>query len=191
MTFVGAIQSGFRNYFNFRGKASRPEFWYWVLFTVLLSLVVSTVESVIWPAEEVVLDANWMQNLDSLSAQPTPISNFLSFALLIPNLSVTARRFHDAGFSAKWLFLQLVPLGYGIFAGVGVVAMLTASAPGQMLSREELMSLVFLVLPIFALLLAVLVIYMVFALKPSKSFFDGNRYVEPEPLDSFDEGTTA
>jgi uncharacterized membrane protein YhaH (DUF805 family) len=191
MTFVGAIQSGFRNYFNFRGKASRPEFWYWVLFTVLLSLVVSTVESVIWPAEEVVLDADWMQNLESLSAQPTPISNFLSFALLIPNLSVTARRFHDAGFSAKWLFLQLVPLGYGIFAGVGVVAVLTASVPGQMLSREELMSLVFLVLPIFALFLAVLVIYMVFALKPSKSFFDGNRYVEPEPLDSFDEGTTA
>jgi len=191
MTFVGAIQSGFRNYFNFRGKASRSEFWYWVLFTVLLSLVVSTVESVIWPAEEVVLDADWMQNLESLSAQPTPISNFLSFALLIPNLAVTARRFHDAGYSAKWLFLQLVPLGYGIFAGVGVVAVLTAAAPGQMLSREELMSLVFLVLPIFALLLAVLVIYMVFALKPSKSFFDGNRYVEPEPLDSFDEGTTA
>ena len=191
MTFAGAVQSGFRNYFNFKGKASRREFWYWVLFTVLLSLVVSTIESVIWPTEETVLPEDWMQNLESLAAQPTPISNFLSFALLIPNLSVTARRFHDAGFSGKWLFLQLVPIAYGIYAGIGVVTVLTSTPPGQMLTSEQLMSLVFLVLPIFALFLAVLVIYIIFALRPSKSFFDGNRYVEPEPLDRFDEGTTA
>ena len=188
MTFAGAIQSGFRNYFNFKGKATRKEFWYWVLFTVLLGLVVSTIESVIWPAEE--FNGDWMQEISSMSVQPTPISNFLSFALLVPNLSVTARRFHDAGFSAKWLLLQLVPLGYGVFAGIGAVAVLSNAAP-FMLTREELMSLVFLILPIFALFLAVMVIYIIFALRPSKSFYDGNKYVEPEPLSGLDEGTTA
>lgn len=188
MSFAGAIQSGFKNYFNFRGRASRSEFWYWVLFTVLIGLVASTVESVIWPAEE--FTGDWMQEIASLSAQPTPLSNFLSFALLIPNLSMAARRFHDAGFSGKWLLLQLVPLGYGIFAGAGAVVVLNNAAPG-MLTREELMSLVFLVLPIFALFLVVAVVFILLALKPSRSFYDGNRYVEPEPISGLDEGTTA
>ena len=188
MSFVDAIQSGFRNYFNFKGRATRREFWFWVLFTVLLGLVVSTIESVIWPAQQ--CSGDWMQEIANMSAQPTPISNFLSFALLVPNLSMAARRFHDAGFSAKWLLLQLIPVAYGVFAGVGVVAVLSNAAPG-MITREELMSLVFLVLPIFALFLAVMVIFLIFSLRPSRSFYDGNKYVEPEPLGGLEEGTTA
>ena len=188
MTFAGAVQSGFRNYFNFRGSASRREFWFWVLFTILLGLVVSTLESIFWPAPPTTGD--WMQDITSLTAQPTPLSDFLSFALLIPNLSIMARRLHDGGFSAKWLFLLLVPLAYGIFAGAGAVVVLN-NAGSAMLTPEELMSLVFLVLPIFALFLAVMVIFIILALRPTRSFYDGNRYVEPEPLDSMDEGTTA
>jgi uncharacterized membrane protein YhaH (DUF805 family) len=101
-----------------------------------------------------------------------------------------ARRFHDAGFSAKWLFLQIIPIAYGLFAAVGVVSILV-SADLQDLSVEQLMSLVFLVLPIFGLFLAVMVIYLVFALRPSRSFYDGNKYVEPESPSSLQEGTTA
>jgi hypothetical protein len=36
-----------------------------------------------------------------------------------------------------------------------------------------------------------LVVFLLLALKPSKSFYDGNKYVDPEPLSSMDEGTTA
>jgi len=189
MTFIGAIQAGFRNYFNFRGKASRREFWYWILFTVLLGVVVGTIESIIWPAPQ--QTADWMQEIQNVAAQPTPLSNFLSFALLIPNLSILARRLNDAGFSAKWLFLQAVPIGYGIFAGIGAVAVLSNAAPSAMLTPDELRSLIFLVLTIFALFLAVMVMYIIMALRPYKSFCDGNKYVEPEPLDSSSEGTTA
>ncbi|NCA08394.1 MAG: DUF805 domain-containing protein [Micrococcales bacterium] len=39
MDFVGAIKAGFKNYANFRGVASRPEYWYWILFITLASLV--------------------------------------------------------------------------------------------------------------------------------------------------------
>src|SRR6516162_9226353 len=38
MTFFEAISSGFRNYVGFSGRASRSEFWYWVLFSVLVSI---------------------------------------------------------------------------------------------------------------------------------------------------------
>lgn len=188
MNFLDAIKSGFQNYFNFKGRASRSEFWYWVLFTVLIGLVASTLESAIWPTPS--FEGDWMQNFESIAAQQTPLSNILALVLFIPNLSMLARRFHDAGFSAKWLFLQLIPIAYGIFAAIGVISILVTSDLMD-LSVEQLMSIVFLVLPIFGLFLAVMVVYLVFALRPSKSFYDGNKYVEPESPTSLQEGTTA
>lgn len=188
MNFLDAVKSGFKNYFNFKGNASRSEFWYWVLFTLLLSLVLGTIEGVIWPAP--MSSGDWMQDLAAFGAQPTPFTSLASLLLLIPNLSVTARRFHDAGFSAKWLFLQLAPIGYGIFAAVGAVAVVMASG-GSDLSYEAIMSLIFLILPILALAAGVLVVYLIMALRPSRSFYDGNKYVEPKPLSVGDEGTTA
>jgi hypothetical protein len=59
------------------------------------------------------------------------------------------------------------------------------------LSYEAIMSLIFLILPIIAMAMAVLVVYLVMALRPSRSFYDGNKYVEPTPLSAIDEGTTA
>lgn len=188
MNFVDAVQSGFKNYFNFKGAATRSEFWYWVLFTLLVSLVLGTLESVIWPAP--MSSGDWMQDLEAFGAQPTPFTSIASLLLFIPNLSMTARRFHDAGFSAKWLFLQLGPLAYGIFAAVGVVAVVMSAGEAE-LSYEAIMSLIFLILPIVALAIGVLVIYLVMALRPSRSFYDGNKYVEPTPLGAADEGTTA
>ena len=39
MTFSEAINSGFRNYVGFSGRAARSEFWYWILFTILVEIV--------------------------------------------------------------------------------------------------------------------------------------------------------
>jgi uncharacterized membrane protein YhaH (DUF805 family) len=193
VSFSGAISSGFRNFANFKGKASRSEFWYWVLFTALLAVVLSLLESLIWAPElpVQVSDDGLRQNFEQVVSSPSPLTTIASLVLFIPNLSMTARRFHDAGFSAKWLLLQVVPLAYGVFSTVGVVAVLSNAVPGQMLSTQELMSLVFLVIPILALFAAVYVMFFALALRPSKSFYDGNKYVDPEPLSSMDEGTTA
>jgi uncharacterized membrane protein YhaH (DUF805 family) len=193
MSFTGAISAGFKNYVNFKGRASRSEFWYWVLFTILLSVLLSSLESMIWaPQAPVQVSGDDLrQNFEQVVSTPTPLTNIASIVLLLPNLSVTARRFHDAGFSAKWLLIQLVPIAYGVFATVGVVTVLSNAPSGQMLTIEQSMSLIFLVIPIFGLFIATFVVFVIFALKPTKSFYDGNRYVEPEPLNSMDEGTTA
>jgi len=188
MSFADAVVSGFKNYFNFRGRATRSEFWYWFLFTILISIVTTTIESILWPVEFV---QNEWQQLQNAFSQPTPFTNILGIALLVPNLSITARRFHDAGFSAKWLLLQLIPIGYGVFAAIGAISILSTAGSLLALSTEDLMALVFLVIPIFALFLVVMVIYLVFTLKPSRSFYDGNKYVEPENPASLQEGTTA
>jgi uncharacterized membrane protein YhaH (DUF805 family) len=36
MSFGEAIQSVFRNYAEFTGRATRPEFWWWALFNLLV-----------------------------------------------------------------------------------------------------------------------------------------------------------
>ena len=195
MSFVDAVAAGFKNYFNFRGKASRSEFWYWVLFTILLSLVLGTIETVIWPAAP--LDSEDIEAvLNATLSAPTPLTSLANLLLFIPGLSVTARRFHDAGFSGKWLLLLLVLVAYSTFAVIGVVAISVDYFGSGLPSADEIplevvMSMIFLIAPIFALGFAVFVIHVIFALKPSRSFYDGNKYVEPEPLSSSDEGTTA
>ncbi|MEY3966968.1 MAG: hypothetical protein RLZ96_494, partial [Actinomycetota bacterium] len=107
-----------------------------------------------------------------------------------------ARRFHDAGFSAKWLYLLLVPIAYSIFAIIGSLVIAwsfyTDEVPtGAELPPESWMTIIFLIAPIFALGFAVFVIHVIFTLKPTRSFYDGNKYVEPTPLAPGDEGTTA
>ena len=44
ISFVGAIQFGFRRYFDFRGRSTRAEFWWWVLFTVIVVIGLSLVD---------------------------------------------------------------------------------------------------------------------------------------------------
>ena len=195
MTFFDAISSGFRNYVNFRGRATRAEFWYWVLFVILLGLVLGTLESVIWPPATPASE-DWQEVLNSVVTQPTPLTNIANLVLFIPGLAITARRFHDAGFSAKWLYLLLVPIAYSIFAIIGSLVIAwsfyTDDVPtGAELPPESWMTIIFLIAPIFALGFAVFVIHVIFTLKPTRSFYDGNKYVEPTPLAPGDEGTTA
>jgi uncharacterized membrane protein YhaH (DUF805 family) len=94
MDFVGAIKAGFKNYAVFRGTATLPEYWYWVLFTTLVGLVTSAVD------------------------QSGNLSLAISLVTLLPSLSVLVRRLRDAGFSWLWILLPLpglVPFVMGLF----------------------------------------------------------------------------
>ncbi|WP_138315384.1 DUF805 domain-containing protein [Rhodoluna limnophila] len=130
MTFAGAIKVCLTKFADFRGVATRREYWYFVLFTVLVSLVLSTVDGLIFPPVTTAQDAF----LASLEANPetldaallnaalmeswnaTPISNLVGFILGIPLLAALVRRMRDAGFSAWWMLLSWVPLLTFIFS---------------------------------------------------------------------------
>jgi len=94
VTFAQAISLGFKNYARFRGVASRSEYWYFVLFYFLLNLVLSTIDSVL----AVSIDL------------PLGLADLSVFVFLLPLLTITARRFKDAGFSAYLIWLQAVPV---------------------------------------------------------------------------------
>ena len=43
--FGAAIQLGFKNYINFRGRATRAEYWWWFLFVFLGGVVTGIIDS--------------------------------------------------------------------------------------------------------------------------------------------------
>jgi uncharacterized membrane protein YhaH (DUF805 family) len=89
MTFGEAIRSGFDNYVNFSGRASRAEFWWWVLFAILASIVANIIDAIIG----------------------APIFSLLvSLGLLLPGLAVSVRRLHDTNRSGWWILIGLIPL---------------------------------------------------------------------------------
>ena len=94
MQFVEAIKNGFQNYANFRGVASRSEFWYWTLFSFLVSVGTSVIDGVAGVAIG--------------TEDFTLFSTLVPLALLLPGLAVAVRRFHDAGFSAWWYSIPQV-----------------------------------------------------------------------------------
>jgi len=95
---VTAVKTCFKKYFDFKGRARRSEFWWFVLFVVLVSSVLTFLSGLV-PA------------LGYLSA-------IFGLAVLIPELSALTRRLHDTSHSGWWVVLiALCALGYyGCFA---------------------------------------------------------------------------
>ncbi|HCL67400.1 MAG TPA: DUF805 domain-containing protein [Rhizobium sp.] len=90
MTFQESVSTVLSKYMDFNGRAARPEFWWFALFSFLVNIVASVIDEIIFG----------VGILDTLSA----------LALLLPSLAVGARRLHDIDRSAWWLLLVLVPI---------------------------------------------------------------------------------
>jgi uncharacterized membrane protein YhaH (DUF805 family) len=89
MTFGEAVRSGFDHYAKFDGRASRPAFWWWVLFVVLVSVGANIIDLAIG----------------------APVFNaIVGLGLLLPNLSVAIRRLHDTDRTGWWVLIWLIPL---------------------------------------------------------------------------------
>lgn len=95
---VTAVKTCFTKYFDFKGRARRSEFWWFALFVVIVSSVLS------------------------FFGMLTPIVGYLSLAfslaVLIPELAALCRRLHDTGRGSWWVALMaLLIVGYyGSFA---------------------------------------------------------------------------
>ena len=83
MTFVESINTCFKKYAEFNGRATRSEYWWFVLFILLAS----TAASMLHPM----------------------LASLFSLAVLLPSLAAGARRLHDIDKSAWFLLVWLVP----------------------------------------------------------------------------------
>jgi uncharacterized membrane protein YhaH (DUF805 family) len=97
MGFAEAIQRGFKKSTDWKGRASRPAFWWFALFAFLVFLVAEIVFGLILKG--------WFGGL---------LMFVVWLALLLPSLSVAVRRMHDQDKSGWWLWLGLIPFVGGI-----------------------------------------------------------------------------
>ena len=84
MSFADAIKTCFNKYVDFSGRARRSEYWYWILFTVIVDIVARAIDAGIG----VML-----------------IASLASLALALPSIAVAVRRLHDTGRSGWWFLL--------------------------------------------------------------------------------------
>ncbi|MFM6939194.1 MAG: DUF805 domain-containing protein [Rhodoluna sp.] len=99
MTFTQAIQSYFKNYVTFKGRARRSEFWFAALFTTLVSMAIK----IIAPGHDETLDGFVVR-------QDSTLSNLWSLATFLPTLAISWRRLHDVNKSGGWTFFMLLPI---------------------------------------------------------------------------------
>lgn len=102
MGFVEAIQAGFNNYANFSGRATRPEYWWWFLFSWIVSIIAQILDG-----------ATRVGPVGTQTAAGTfvgIISIIVGLALLIPSWSVLVRRLHDTDRSGWWWLIGIIPI---------------------------------------------------------------------------------
>ena len=171
--FVEAVGNGLRGYFKFKGTSTRSEYWWFIIFLVLISFTTGLLDGLLYPS------SNVNMNLLLRGEQAIPIAPFSLFTAVLfamPTLAVTARRFHDAGHSAKWLYLLIIPGGYAVLAAVGTgLIFFTYGTVGV----ELLLPIYFLIFPVAVSTLGLGIVYLVFLAKPTKTFFEGNLFAEP------------
>jgi len=91
-----------KHYVDFNGRASRSEFWYFVLYYFLLSLVFALIDYFVLNP---MLGATPEQ-----AASGGFLQMIFALAVFLPYLSLGVRRLHDIGKSGWWLLLSFVPI---------------------------------------------------------------------------------
>lgn len=83
--FIDAL----KQYGNFEGRATRKQFWMYILFYIILYLVCAMIDGM----------------LGTLF-----LTGAYALGMLVPSVSIVARRLHDIGKSGWWQLLGLLPL---------------------------------------------------------------------------------
>ena len=84
MKFMDAVKTCFAKYADFTGRASRSEYWWFVLFEVIVLIVAQLIHQYVYA--------------------------IAALGFLLPALAAGARRLHDIDKSSWFLLLGLIPL---------------------------------------------------------------------------------
>ena len=154
MSLAESVSTCFRKYIVFSGRAQRSEYWWFFLFTFVISVVLGIIGSF------------------------APVLQFLewvfSLAVLLPSLAVTVRRLHDTNRTGWWILLLLV---------LGLAGIIAGAVLGVLTSDDDVWSIVVIIfLTIAGGLLGLIVGYLVllyFLIQPS---YPGPNQYGPNPL---------
>lgn len=83
-----------RKYAEFSGRATRQEYWMFVLVNFLIAFAIAFIEG--------------------MAGSTGVLSMVYALAVFIPSLAVLVRRLHDTGKSGWWVLIAFIPLAGAI-----------------------------------------------------------------------------
>lgn len=92
-----------RNYAGFSGRARRKEYWFFLLFNILISMGLSLVDR--------------FTGNSGISSGMGFLSGLYALGTFIPGIAVTMRRLHDTNRSGWWMLISLIPV-------IGIIVLL-------------------------------------------------------------------
>lgn len=90
ISLVGNYVDTIKNYVGFSGRATRAQYWWFVLANFIVSFICGFIDAL----------AGWNNVLASI----------YSLAVFLPWLAITVRRLRDAGYHWAWIFINVIPL---------------------------------------------------------------------------------
>jgi uncharacterized membrane protein YhaH (DUF805 family) len=97
MNMQTSIKTCFNKYATFSGRASRSEYWFFVLFGILGGIVALIIDVMILGY--------------SMESEFTPIDTIFSVVLIIPATAAACRRLHDVNKSGWWQLIAITIIG--------------------------------------------------------------------------------
>lgn len=91
-----AVKFGYKNYANFKGRASRSEYWYWVLHYWLMIIALSVLSVI--------------PTFLSSGGPALPFASIFFLGVFIPSIARATRRLHDINKSGALMLLGLIPI---------------------------------------------------------------------------------
>ena len=96
MDFQTSVKTCFNKYATFSGRASRSEYWFFYLFTIIASIVTWIIDTML---------------LGYSSEDTGAISLIFQIIIILPSIAVGARRLHDIGKSGWWQLIMITIIG--------------------------------------------------------------------------------
>jgi uncharacterized membrane protein YhaH (DUF805 family) len=111
-------------YAAFKGRATRSEYWYFLLFSIIIALILTALDSMI---------INPLLGIQPLveTARTGILGTLFSFGTLIPSVALAIRRLHDIGKSGWWILLGIIPVVNIIGIFVLLYFFIKDSQPGE------------------------------------------------------------
>ena len=83
-----------KKYAVFSGRSRRKEYWFFVLFAVIISIVLGVIDTMI----------------GTQAGGIGILSGIYALAILIPSIAVSVRRLHDIDKTGWWILIGFIPL---------------------------------------------------------------------------------
>ena len=110
---INAYKNFFKNYAEFTGRSTRPDFWWVWLGNLILSIPFWIIyfytvflSAVRYSVSDLASEATFM-----VFGLVAIIYAVFYLAILVPTLALSVRRLRDAGFHWAFIFLRFAPMG--------------------------------------------------------------------------------